>query len=339
MTVRRLQAAVLALVTLGSLAVPFAMSERAVAAPPLSVLYAGSLVALMENDLGPAFTKASGITVQGRAGGSVALAHMILDGLQIPDVFVSADPGVNKLLLHPSAGPSAPWFLTLARTTMVVAYTPRSRFAPAFREAAAGRRAWYDVLAAPGLRIGRTDPRLDPKGYRTILLFKLAERYYNRPGLEARLLGAPENPAQTFPEEALVGRLESGQLDAGFFYLTEVKEQRLPYLALPDAINLGNPTMAQSYAEAVYTDTAGQVHRGAPILYTVAIPSTVRNMSGAVEFIRFLYGPGAQRILNEHGLLPVRILAGGDAGAVPAPLRPLVHGSYEGWSAGGRWPA
>jgi molybdate/tungstate transport system substrate-binding protein len=294
------------------------------------VLYAGSLVALVENDLGPAFAKASGIAVEGRAGGSVALAHMILDGLQAPDVFVSADPGVNQLLRHPGAGPSARWFLTLARTTMVVAYSPNSRFATAFHDAAAGRRAWYDVLATPGLRIGRTDPRLDPKGYRTILLFRLAERYYNRPGLEARLLGVPENPAQTFPEEALVGRLESGQLDAGFFYLTEVQEQHLPYLALPDAINLGNPTMAQSYAQAAYMDAAGQVHRGAPILYTVTIPSTAHNLPGAVEFIRFLYAPEGQRILGAHGLLPVRILAGGDAGEIPPILRPLVQGSYEG---------
>lgn len=323
-TIYRLAAAVLAL------ALSFAMSENAGAVPPLRVLYAGSLVALVENDLGPAFTKTSGITVEGRAGGSVALAHMILDGLQTPDVFVSADPEVNKLLLHPGAAPAAPWFLTLARTTMVVAYSPNSRFAAAFRDAAAGRRPWYDVLATPGLRIGRTDPRLDPKGYRTILMLRLAERYYNRPGLDARLLGAPENPAQTFPEEALVGRLESGQLDAGFFYLTEVQEQHLPYLALPDAVNLGNPAMTQSYAEVAYTDAAGQVHRGAPILYTVTIPSTASNLSGAVEFIRFLYGPEGRRILNAHGLLPVRILAGGDAGAVPTPLRPLVQGPYEG---------
>ena len=307
-----------------------AVVANAGAAQPLRVLYAGSLVALVENDLGPTFTKASGITVQGRAGGSVALAHMILDGLQIPDVFVSADPGVNRLLLSSAPGPSAPWFLTVARTTMVIAYSPRSRFAPAFRDVAAGRRAWYEVLASPGLRLGRTDPQLDPKGYRTVLMLRLAERYYQRPGLEARLLGAPENPAQTFPEEALVGRLESGQLDAGFFYLTEVREQRLPYLAVPDEINLGNPAMARLYAQAAYTDSAGQVRRGAPIVYTVTIPSTARNAAGAVQFVQFLYRPAGQRILNRHGLLPVRVLVGGDPRAVPPPLRPLAQGTYDG---------
>jgi molybdate/tungstate transport system substrate-binding protein len=300
------------------------------AGPVIRVLYAGSLVALMENDLGPAFTREAGTAVEGRAGGSVALARMILDGLQQPDVFISADPGVNALLLRPARGPAAPWFLTLARTTMVLAYNPGGRYAGAFREAAAGRRTWYDVLSSPGLRLGRTDPRLDPKGYRTILLLRLAERYYHRPGLEQRLFGAPENPAQTFPEEALVGRLESGQLDAGFFYLTEVMEQHVPYVALPDAVNLGNPAMAHAYAEVAYTDGAGHVHRGAPILYTITIPSTARNGTGAVDFVRFVYGSAGMARLRAHGLLPVRIVAGGDPRAIPAELRPLIQGTYEG---------
>lgn len=313
------------------LAISLASVRGTNAAQPLRVLYAGSLVALMEHDLGPAFAKtAGGMTVQGRAGGSVALAHMILDGLQTPDVFISADPVVNRLLQRTGSGPSAPWFFTFASTTMVLAYSPASRFAPAFRDAAAGHRAWYEVLSSPGLRLGRTDPRLDPKGYRTILTLELAERLYHRAGLVKSLLGAPENPAQTFPEEALVGRLESGQLDAGFFYLTEVKEQKLPYVTLPDAINLGNPAMAKSYAEAAYTDSKGAVHRGAPILYTVTIPSTVRNLSGAIEFIQFLYQPAGRRIIESHGLLPSRILVGGDPRAVPPPLHRLAQGTYEG---------
>lgn len=308
---------------------PAAVS-RAQAALPLRVLYAGSLVNLMEHVLEPAFTRATGTSVEGRAGGSVALAHMILDGLQVPDVFVSADPGVNTLLLHRASGPSAPWFFTMARTTMVIAYSPQSRFAPALREAAAGRRPWYEVLATPGLRIGRTDPRLDPKGYRTILTLELAERFYHRPGLKRQLLGAAENPAQTFPEEALVGRLDSGQLDAGFFYLAEVKEQHLPYIALPDAVNLGDPAMARAYAQVSYTDAARRVYRGAPILYTVTVPSTSRSPAAAAAFVQFLYSPEGRRIFEAHGLLSVPVLVGGDPRTVPPPLRRLIRGMYEG---------
>jgi len=300
------------------------------AKPPVRVLYAGSLVALVENDLGPAFARASGLSIEGRPGGSVALAHMILDRVQSPDVFISADPAVNELLMHAGPGPSARWFFLLARSAMVIAYNPRSRFAAELEQAAAGRRPWYEVLAAPGFRLGRTDPRLDPKGYRTILLFRLAERHYGRPGLEARVLGNPENPTQVFPEEELVGRMDSGQLDAGFFYRIEAVEQHLPYIALPDAINLGNPAMAAAYAKVTFTDASRAVHRGSPILYTVTIPSTARSLAGAVSFIRFLYSAAGQAVLEAHGLLPVRPLAGGDVRVVPPPLRDLISGSYGG---------
>ncbi len=303
----------------------------AVASPaPVRLLYAGSLVSLVEDGLRPAFAHATGITVEGRPGGSVALARMILDRVQTPDVFVSADPDVNHLLMRPGPGPRASWFLTLMRNTLVIAYYPRSRFAAALGEAAAGRRAWYEVLAAPGFRLGRTDPELDPKGYRTLVMVRLAERHYGQPGLEARLLGSPENPAQIFPEEALTGRLESGQLDAAIFYRNEAVEHHLPYLTLPDAVNLGNPAMAAVYARVTVTAPKGQVRHGAPILYTVTMPSTVRNLAGAIRLIQFLYAPAGQAVLIGHGLLPVPALAGGEVRDVPPALRPLVMGSYGG---------
>lgn len=302
------------------------------AASPAKVrlLYAGSLVSLVEDGLRPAFAHATGISVEGRPGGSVALARMILDRVQTPDVFVSADPDVNHLLMPPGPGPRASWFLTLMRNSLVIAYYPRGRFAAALGEAAVGRRAWYEVLAAPGFRLGRTDPGLDPKGYRTLLMVRLAERHYGQPGLEARLLGSPQNPAQIFPEEALTGRLESGQLDAAIFYRNEAVEHHLPYLTLPDAINLGNPAMAAAYARVMDTGPNGQVRRGAPILYTVTMPSTARNVAGAIRLIQFLYEPAGQAVLIRHGLLPAPALAGGEVRDVPPALRPLVMGSYGG---------
>jgi len=302
----------------------------AAAAAPVRVLYAGSLVNLVEQGLRPAFAHKTGLTLEGRPGGSVALARMILDRLQTPDVFISADPDVNRLLMNAGPSPSTSWFFTLVRNTMVIAYHTRSRFAPALRRAAAGQQPWYQILASPGFRLGRTDPRLDPKGYRTLLLFRLAERYYHATGLEARLLGSPENPSQIFPEEELTGRLESGQLDAAIFYLNEAVEHHLPYVPLPDTINLGNPAMTAVYAQVTYSTPTGEVRRGSPVVYTVTIPSTVRSLEGAVRFIQFLYDSGGQAILRAHGLLPVPVLLGGDARDVPPALRPLITGSYGG---------
>jgi hypothetical protein len=67
-----------------------------------------------------------------------------------------------------------------------------------------------------------------------------------------------------------------------------------------------------------------------PILYTVTIPSTAHNLSGAVQFVQYLFGPEGQRILDAHGLLQVRILVGGDSRKVPPALQRLISGMYEG---------
>jgi ABC-type molybdate transport system substrate-binding protein len=304
---------------------------EAAAAAPVRVLYAGSLVNVFERELAPAFTRRSGITVLGRAGGSTALAHLIRDGLVPADVFVSADPGVNRILAPLPGVPSVRWFLTFGSTSMVIAYSPGSRFAPALHQAVdpgpAGR-AWFRVLASPGLRLGRTDPVLDPKGYRTLFVLRLAERYYGEPGLANRLLGDEENPAQIFPEEALLGRLASGQLDAGFFYLVEAIAQRLPYLALPAALNLADPAQAAAYATVTYVDPSGVKHRGAPILYTVTIPSSARNADGAARFVAFLLGREGRDLLARRGILGVPIRAGGREADVPPLLRPFVAGPY-----------
>src|SRR4029078_7358292 len=65
----------------------------------VSVLYAGSLATVMENGVGPAFSKATGYEYKGEAQGSLGAARMIHDHLRTPDVFVSADPTVNESVL------------------------------------------------------------------------------------------------------------------------------------------------------------------------------------------------------------------------------------------------
>ena len=294
------------------------------AAGPIRVLYAGSLVNVFERDLGPAFTRASGIPVLGRAGGSTALAHMIRDGLVPADVFVSAEPGVNGILAPQAGAPSVSWYLTFGTTSMVIAYAPGSRFAPTLRIG-----PWFHVLASPGLRLGRTDPALDPKGFRTILVAQLAEAYYHERGLAQRLLGPDENPSQIFPEEALVGRLTSGQLDVGFFYLVEAVAEHLPYVTLPPAVNLSDPEFAATYGAVSWVDSSGAKHTGAPIVYTVTIPSSARNPDGAARFVAFLLGREARALLTSRGILAVPVRAGGRTSEVPPSLRPFVTGPFQ----------
>lgn len=297
------------------------------AAGTVTVLYAGSLATVMEDGVGPAFTDASGYDLAGEAHGSLGAARLIREGLRRPDVFVSADPSVNQTVLMGEENHHlVDWFVTVASSQLVLAYSPRSRFAADFEAATAGTRPWYEVLEEPGLRFGRGDPAVDPKGYRTILLFELAAEHYGRPEVAA-LLGEADNPDQVMPEVALLARVESGQLDAGVFYEHEVVAHELPYVALPPEINLGDARFAARYARVGYEAPTGERLRGAPILFTVAIPTTVTNRAGAEAFVRFLLT--STDLLDDFGFGPAPHLVGGDIEQVPADLRRLVVGAYE----------
>jgi molybdate/tungstate transport system substrate-binding protein len=119
------------------------------------------------------------------------------------------------------------------------------------------------------------------------------------PGLSQTILGAPENPTQVLPEETLVGRLQSGQLDAGFFYSTETSTARIPAVKLP----------ADVAPKAVYTIT---ILRGAP------------NAAGAEKFAAFLLGSQGRKIMQAHGLDLRKLVLTGSESAVPAKIRAML---------------
>jgi molybdate/tungstate transport system substrate-binding protein len=264
------------------------------AAGTVNVLYAGSLVNMMEHGVGPAFDKATGNQFQGYAGGSAGLANQIKGKLRHGDVFISAAPKVNTNLMGAANGNWVSWYITFAQSPVVIGYNASSKFADDFKT-----KPWYQVLMEPGIKIGRTDPKLDPKGALTLTLMKQAETFYKSPGLSQKVLGAPENPAQVLPEETLVGRLQSGQLDVGFFYSTETADAKIPAISLPAAI--------------------------APkAVYTVTILHDAPNAAGADQFVAYLLGTDGQNLLKEHGLTLQKMTVSGDAGAVPSDIKSIV---------------
>ncbi len=292
----------------------------------VQVMYAGSLENIMEKQIGPAFKQESGYTFSGEAKGSTALANEIKGHLRRPDIFISAAPAVNKQLMGAANGNYVSWYINFARSGMVIGYNPNSRFASDFQAAASGSKPWYQVLEEPGLRLGRTDPVLDPKGQATIYLMELAESYYHQPGLRQKILGADENTSQVFPEEELVSRLGAGQLDAGFFYTNEAQAAHIPSITLPNQINLSDPSLATTYATATWTNPqTKQTSKGGPIVFTVTIPSTVQNQAGAQAFVNFLLSSQGQSLLQGSGLLSTPFAVSGDASAVPQSLQKYIQ--------------
>src|SRR5450755_3416623 len=237
----------------------------------VQVLYAGSLGAVLEKTVGPEFEKDSGLTYQGEGQGSLGAAKMISDGLRSPDVFISADAAVNDKVLMMPAKKLTDWYVTFASSAMVLGYNPNSKFKSIFEQVQAGKVPWYEALKTSGLKLGRTDPNLDPKGYRTLFLFHLAEGFYHKSDLSA-MLGDPTNPAQIFPEPELLIRMESGQLDAGFFYRHEVVAHKVPFIELPNQINQSDPSLAALYKAQKFTTDKGVTIAASPIVFTVTIP-------------------------------------------------------------------
>ena len=93
--------------------------------------------------------------------------------------------------------------------------------------------------------------------------------------------------------------MQSGQFDAGIFYKHEVVAHKLPFVSFPPEISLGDPKLSAFYAQAAYTTPAGDQVRGAPILFTITIPKTVRNQVAAEAFVKFMLS--SNDLLKEFG--------------------------------------
>ncbi len=276
--------------TAALLATAMLLAPALARAADVNVLYAGSLVNLMEHGIGPAFDSATGDTFRGFGGGSNGLANQIKGKLRHGDVFISASPKVNDSLMGGANGDWLTWYVTFAQSPLVIGYNPASRFAAELKT-----KPWYEVLREPGIKIGRTDAKLDPKGALTVQLLDKAEQVYHQPGLAQAVLGAADNPEQVRPEENLVGRLQSGQIDVGFFYSTETADLKIAAIPLPPEVALS----------AVYTVT---------VLRDAADPAA------AAKFVDFLLSPPGQAVLKQHGLDTVTPAVTGDAAKVPASI-------------------
>lgn len=228
----------------------------------VNVLYAGSLVALMEKQLGPAYEKATGYKFAGFSAGSTDLAAQIKGKVRKADVFISASPKADAELMGAKNGDWVTWYINYASSALVLGYNAKSKFADNIK---AG--PWYDVITESGFRIGTTDPEADPKG-------KLAHQALLDAGKQhPKLLDLAKNDKIVFPEETLVAQLQSGQLDAGFFYTSEAKTAGIPRVEL-----------------------TGQDLSAA---YTATVVKNAPNQAGAEAFVAYLLGPDGQKFLKQ----------------------------------------
>jgi molybdate/tungstate transport system substrate-binding protein len=285
-----LAAAMMALTACGSSgAVPTSDTTSTAATGPVNVLYAASLEYLMEKSLSPQFDQATGDHFQGFPAGSDALASQIKGKILKGDVFISASPSVNAELQGAANGSWESWYATFATAPLLIGYNPQSKFVADLKS-----KPWYQVITQPGFKLGVTDPKIDPKGKLAQQALTEAAKTYNESGLPA----AAKRNTTVLPEQELVGRLQSGQLDAGFFYSNEATQQNIPTIKL------------------------GQVNLAAT--YTVTVLNNAPDPGPAAAFVRYLLSPTGQALLKKEGLTPLPPTLSGNPADVPPVLKSVL---------------
>ena len=218
----------------------------------VSILAAGSL----SNALETTFPERVDSPLAVETHGSARIAQLVASGQKTPDIVAVADVSLFDSPLDP------PWYAEFASNELVVAYNGDTEGGRAIAEA--GTERWYEPLLSDDARLGRTDPNLDPLGYRTLFLLELASRYYGVEDLSARLL----SQEQVYPETQLVSQLETGGIDAAVTYRNMAVERDYDYVELPPELNFGSPDHAERWYESVsWTLPSGKTVRGGLISY------------------------------------------------------------------------
>jgi molybdate/tungstate transport system substrate-binding protein len=224
------------------------------------------------------------------------------------------------------------WYVQYAGTSMVVAYNPKSKYASQFKAIADGSKPLQDLftlLETPGLKLGRTDPNIDPQGRDFIYMLELAQMYYHLPSdTAAKILGTSDfgsaSSSQIFAESSLDSTLESGQLDAASAFVTQAIELHLDYIPLPAAINLGSAADAAQYAKAKVTITGGKTKSGSPQVIDITI---VGNPTpAAIAFVKYTLSPAGLAQYKTGGFTLLTPTVTGSTSSVPSAISSELGG-------------
>ncbi|RLD07589.1 MAG: tungstate ABC transporter substrate-binding protein WtpA [Chloroflexota bacterium] len=261
------------------------------------------------------------VEIQTEAAGSRTTVRKVSELDREADLVMSADYQVIDSLLIPEF---ASWNVLFARNSMVITYSAEAAYADEI-----SAENWYQILLRDDTDVGRSNPQADPNGYRTLMVWQLAEIYYDIPGLAAQLEKASP-PQNIRPKETdLIPLLQTGDLDYAFNYLSVALQHNLEFINLPDQINLSNPVYQVFYqAAAVQLDgpEPGEtiLREGDPIIYGVTIPSSAPRPDLAALFLKFLFSSRGQEILEDQGQIPLLPPLSSQTELLPENIRELV---------------
>jgi molybdate/tungstate transport system substrate-binding protein len=267
----------------------------------LIIFHAGSLSVPLKKIAQEYEKKNPGTRIFLESAGSLDCARKVIELKKPCDIVASSDYYVIDKLLIPDY---ASWNIRFATNEIVIAYTDKTKYSKEIKS-----DNWMDILQRKDVIYSRSDPDSDPCGYRTIFTFMLAEKYYNRPGLTEKM--STKNKDYIRPKEVdLVALMESNAIDYMFQYRSVAIQHGLKYLELPKAINLSDPSKAETYS-SVSTEVAGNKPgvkmkvTGDLINYSVTILDKAPQKEEAIKFMEFMLGPEGLDMFRRNGQEPI----------------------------------
>jgi molybdate/tungstate transport system substrate-binding protein len=236
-------------------------------------------------------------------------------------VIGSADYTLIPELMYPDY---ADWYIIFASNQMCLTYTDSSAYADEINS-----DNWYEILQREGVTYGRSDPDQDPCGYRTLMVWQLAEIHYDATGLYDSLFEADGDLMRPKSVE-LIALLESGDLDYAFEYTSVAAQHSLNYVSLPPEINLADVSFSDFYAQAEVEIAGAEPGEtitmiGSAIVYGITIPSNFPRMNLAIAWIDFLLSPEGMAIMEDNGQPPIFPAVTDNADNLPEELKKYVE--------------
>jgi tungstate transport system substrate-binding protein len=310
--------------------------HSATATRPALVFHAGSLAAPFAKIKAIADKANPSAEVELFSNASQSCIDMVTKYNKPADVLASADYYLIPKFMIPQY---ADFYVNFAMNQMVIAYTNKSDYAS---EITADN--WYDILGRDGVTYMISDPATDPGGYRSLMVFPLAEKKYGKNTIFSSLIKDHSGITSTTEGQVTIidvtnpsadskkffiyktadeasKWMTDGTVDYRFAYKNVAIQNNLSYITLPPEIDLSDKSLESTY-KMVKVKRAAGTEEGLAILYGVTVPKISRNPNDGIAFIKALLSPEGQAVLKADGLTP--LVPPVAYGTVPESLAPLV---------------
>jgi len=241
--------------------------------------------------------------------GSIKAAKKIYEEGKTADVLASADYKVIDNLLIPKY---AKFNVQFSTNEMVIAYTKKSKYAKEITE-----KNWTEIFLREDVKIAHTNPNLDPCGYRSIFVTKLAEKFYNIPEFYNNLLGYKEFYKEQNKNKIIVRNTESELLkliqenkyDYLFIYKSVAKQHNLEHIILPKEISLKD-NEHENFYKTVSFKVEGEKKglyiskKAEAMIYAITIiqnDDLAKVKKGAIKFVNYVLSKEGQSIMYKNG--------------------------------------